>query len=510
MRLRTTILLLAVMAVAAVVAIARSCGAPSPEGPQAEPSVDAAPRSREVAPPRAPRRARVQEEAPSPERASDEEHDEQGDHFAETVRFLVRAEKDESPVGGAEIEVRTKGAEKLVLTTDAAGRAATPRALRLEGLEVTTSAIGFARQHRRPEPGRGEEVVIELEPGRHVSGRVLDARTSEPLVGARVEAYGRGQDVDIALPIVESTTDSQGRFAFDGAQDDDEALVVAHARGHVSRSATYEDGKEILLRLEPGGTVRGFVRGPHGALVAGAEVSVASFSKARLYAAPSPGAAMTQADGRYVIDGLPLGTPFRLLCEAEGFAQFEGDTPVETTADVRDVVRDVVLSRGATLLVRVVDPNGAILPHANVDLCHGTEYRGRLTAGTDGARFEHLEAGSWRIAVWTGMFAASVHDFELVDGETKEMQIRAEPGGTISGVVVDVRGEPVARATIALKEDSGCGGATSTSVSTSLDGTFQIRGLAAVAYELTISAKGHKRTKLTVTPGPSPQRIELP
>ncbi|MCC6741677.1 MAG: carboxypeptidase regulatory-like domain-containing protein [Planctomycetia bacterium] len=506
------------MAVAAVVAIARSCGAPSPEGPQAEPPLDAAPRTREVAPPPARRRARVQDEPPSPvqekprsaEHASDEEHGEQGDRVAETVRFLVRAENDEAPLGGAQIEVRPRDEEKFVLTTDAAGRAATPRAVRLEGLEVTTAASGFARQHRRPEPGPGEEVVIELEPGRHVSGRVLDARTSEPLAGARVEAYGRGQDVDIALPIVESTTDSQGCFAFDGAQDDDEAVVVAHAPGHVSRSATYEDGKAILLLLEPGGTVRGVVRGPDGAPVSGAGVSVASFSKARLYAAPSPRAASTNADGRYVVDGLPLGTPFRLLCEAEGFAQFEGVTPVETTAVVRDVVRDVALSRGATLLVRVVDPNGAPLSHANVDLCHGAEYRGRLNAGSDGARFEHLEAGSWRIAIWTGMYAASVHDFELVDGETKDMQIRAEPGGMISGVVVDVRGEPLARANISLKEDSGCGGATSTTVSTNLDGTFQLRGLAARPYELTVSAKGHKKTTLTLTPGPSPQRIELP
>jgi len=214
---------------------------------------------------------------------------------------VLDAETD-LPVGRFRISVRPEdralygrtwfaGASPAEDVADAEGR------FRMEGFLAERYAVTFRAAGYRPHreagvetrPGETAEMEVRLERGLSVEGTVLDDREGTPVPGASVGARG----------LVSTTTDMAGRFLLEGLEGPTD-LQVDHPM-YVRASVPAVDPGEaglVEVRLRRGGSIEGTVFRKGREPLPGAEVGVRAEGKS----------ALTDAAGRYRIDGLPAGT----------------------------------------------------------------------------------------------------------------------------------------------------------------------------------------------------------
>ena len=161
-------------------------------------------------------------------------------------------EEDLSPI--AEASGDSQGRFSLVLPESTA-----PLTLLASAPGMRTARFALTEEAlRRPMLG------LALEAGGTIRGRVTDA-TGKPLAGARVGPLSPSIDIAPAdarrLVPMWATTDSDGRFAFDGAANDTDYHFIVCAPGMEIRDvAARAGGRDIDVRLSPGGsTIRGEV-----------------------------------------------------------------------------------------------------------------------------------------------------------------------------------------------------------------------------------------------------------
>jgi len=164
----------------------------------------------------------------------------------------------------------------------------------------------------------------------------------------------------------------------------------------------------------------------HGQPVAGARVAHLDAS------------AVTQADGTFVLDGLPPG---RTTFTADPMKVVSA--PIELVAGDNAVVLD---TQPLGRIRGVVTRHGAPVAFARVDIAGGPSASG-VTADRNG-RYETggLEAGSYGVYADDGRRGAYYTAGDLVtvaDGETRELDIELRWGARVSGVVVDTSGAPL-------------------------------------------------------------------
>jgi 5-hydroxyisourate hydrolase-like protein (transthyretin family) len=144
--------------------------------------------------------------------------------------------------------------------------------------------------------------------------------------------------------------------------------------------------------------------------------------------------------------------------------------------------------------------------------------------------YERLVPGSYQIeAELAGHTESPSQPFTLGPGETREVSLVVDPGGEISGEVVDPRGKPIPQARVRLlklpkegkevKEGFDSQGALEfqkmmggsyRSATTGEDGAFQITGLRQDRFLVLASAPGYTGGELSgVSPGPKRQKIVL-
>jgi protocatechuate 3,4-dioxygenase beta subunit len=126
---------------------------------------------------------------------------------------------------------------------------------------------------------------------------------------------------------------------------------------------------------------------------------------------------------------------------------------------------DLVLTReGGDLVGRVVDPAGAPVPHAWVCVPADARFRSNVrhdgtfqeqpgaratSCDEDGAfRLDGLAPRTTSVHVFAGAFALWSSIVKIEAGATTELRVELDPGAQLSGVVRDVRGQPVAGATV--------------------------------------------------------------
>jgi Carboxypeptidase regulatory-like domain len=354
-------------------------------------------------------------------------------HAVPQARLLARAQASLAPA------VWDLEANRVETITDARGR------YRLEGLGpgfyvvAVRAPEGAARKDQvRP----GSTVDFVLQPKASVSAVVLDP-ARRPVGGALVRAepeppLGGSSDV--------GTTDAQGRVELFGLEAGTHGVIAHHPdfAPAVSTGLALETGghAEATLVLTRGVSVTGRVLGPEERpLPARAVVQEMSGQ-------PAPRSlsellrAEAGADGRFRIERVPPGA-FVVGVMAQGFA----GRRVEVAVAGRDVdAGDVVLETGLAIRGRLRSRGGDAVADAALRAFQQQASRGGSPSHTrseaDGSFvLAGLSPGPYRVQVTAPGFAPIRKD---VLAGSDDVDLVLEPGGAVTGVVVEEGDRPVA------------------------------------------------------------------
>lgn len=347
-------------------------------------------------------------------------------------------------------------------------------------------------------PGEASALDLALRPTTPVTGRVVDAETGVPIVGAVVGASLR----DSRGPLSAPATAGDGTYSFRSLAGLLNVYVLRYPHGYGAPKGNPHD-PEVEVGAEPGTvpdirlhrteTIAGAVVDAHGRPVAGAEV----------YESPvlAGQGARTGADGSFTLQrvagvagagrrdglqGLPAGVG---AGEAEGLQLFAraGDRvttqPVEVPPGATGPVRLVVeAGAGVRASLRAVDQIGRPVAGAHV-VIHWVvgKYGTQAATGTTGADGRYETPPLWPLgryvltlaepthrkaqtAAWTPA-AGEPHDFGDV--------VMTGAAGVVRGRVLDVDGKPVANALVCANGE----GPGEKRASTDAHGAFRLAGL---------------------------------
>jgi carboxypeptidase family protein len=195
-------------------------------------------------------------------------------------------------------------------------------------------------------------------------------------------------------------------------------------------------------------------------------------------------AATTDADGRFVVDGIPPG-PHTVEAVPDGSLSASAKVEVPTAGDVElriaamHSISGVVAYADGTPLVR-----GSVDATFDGDSPNGFKTLGVAVTLEDGSfTIGYLPAGSFKVLVTDGMSFAGITRVELrgVAADTKDLRITVGTAKSLRGRVVDPDGKPVAGAQVAAWPPTGHSFGNAQSGS---DGSFEMGGLEDLAYEV--------------------------
>ena len=229
-------------------------------------------------------------------------------------------EPDGTPVADASVTVEHSDDEQMRrLETDEEGRFQWAEADRGEYTAVANSPHHDPSAPTTLKPD--EEVAVQLQPGGHITGRVLDENrrpVDEFSVGVSfLEIHGEDHHHVRELP-AEAFDDRRGRFEVGPVPTGRYQLTVdVDSRpGAVSQPVEVTAGERVgpvTVQLDASATVEGFITDADGsAPISGAQIVLDD------PASQNNPSAQTDADGFYRLDDLPSGVQ-RLRVEADGY-----------------------------------------------------------------------------------------------------------------------------------------------------------------------------------------------
>lgn len=222
---------------------------------------------------------------------------------------------------------------------------------------------------------RIDDVVVTLEPGLALRGRVVD-EDHRPIAGAEVDPLGGRRE--------SARTADDGSFTLDGfAPTTDWCTVRIRAAGFAFTRVTYRDGRppeeEVEIVLERGVDVIGRCVDESGAPVAGA--AIATGETPHEFGAV---VATSGDDGSFVLAHVPRATT-HVNASRAGFAPVVTEVALaERRASATDLL--LTLERGRSVRGMVVDETGAPIARASVYARSNGEYLNGVAAssGSDG------------------------------------------------------------------------------------------------------------------------------
>ncbi|MBL8840283.1 MAG: sigma-70 family RNA polymerase sigma factor [Planctomycetes bacterium] len=435
------------------------------------------------------------------------------------VRVFVTPSFGELPFGN-----------ELVARTDATGEAV------IREVPVGEVLAMALRSGRRGEVLAGEELALSVKVDLErwstfaVEGRVVD-QLGAPVAGASI--WSNLPDHPFRGEVV-ATSASDGSFRFEGAETGQCAAVSARKEGFVDSMASSlvpdlaeRIDRGIVLRLERGGgECRGVVRDALGQPVAGALVVVGSDLRmllpieilAQRMVSRIARATTTDGEGRFAIDGLPLGA-LPLLVRKAGFAVA---SMAVTIAAGRADERAITLVEGATLEGFVIGIDGEPVGGAVVQHGSPLQLRSVATRADESGRYRVDGVPAGRVVVRalaaeSGSSASPVRaigEVELRAGERADLDLEFEEGAAISGRVIDANGSPLQRVEVTLR--GRCRDPVDPNVfattRTGNDGCFTVDHLLEGSYELEFRRRNEALPELSrrdIAPGGPPLELRL-
>ncbi|HPH69582.1 MAG TPA: carboxypeptidase-like regulatory domain-containing protein, partial [Kofleriaceae bacterium] len=344
------------------------------------------------------------------------------------------------------------------------------------------------------------DVVIKLEPGASIAGRVID-QDGKGIAGATVMAGPTQGAVNhtIRNGVVTSgqqvLADGTSAFVLRGLEPNAYQLsALARGRpvefvGAPPKPVKVEQGAAVtgieLKVKRPNGVIRGVVLGPNGAPMAEAWVS-ARLNVAAMMSqiagpprGPGPGPApgprpappangsndpgqgdtersemieisddsddgiapvLTDAAGKFELRGLPAGQ-YDLIAEAQA-GKLRGRGSSATAGNPV-----TIKLTGLTELRGVVTANGKPVSSYSVRIEGPMESSMDITNASGEYRFIRVDPGTYRVSV-TGDAGRGSGEVNVVEGATASLDIKLTSDGVVVGKLVDTAGKPVANAPV--------------------------------------------------------------
>jgi len=307
-------------------------------------------------------------------------------------------------------------------------------------------------------PASGVTITMPL--GVRVQGRVIDHATQKPI-----------NDFTVFLPSPNGVHDSggqrihadDGRYTLDNVSPGSLEIVV--------RAAGYSQGSRGDIVAEDGKTINGIdVQLNRAARLTGRVTSAtAPISGVQVLLDTNPLnhlglSAVTDRDGRYVIEGIADGDHF-IRFEKSGFVAVNKTLAVNES----ETHLDVTLDTGSELRGRVVDRSGRGIPDVSVNAGDGN-------AATDSEGsfiLRGLPEGHYKVGVQKGGYLPAEAKLDLP--QTQPLTFTLDTGATINGRVTGLSPDLLPRVTVV--GDGGDNGRTYTRATVDAQGNFAIRGM---------------------------------
>ncbi len=397
----------------------------------------------------------------------------------------VRIQFDWFPEDMSQHRINQPGAESVKTGADgrfslAVSRAGSSNSLVVEPVNHATARMVL------PALTDGEQDVGDIVTplGGSIAGRIVDD-AGNAIPGAAVSAWSRGKTSGGGGLIVfgaarenerRTTTDARGSFRLDGLTPG-EVFVLASKEAFTTESK--KDVKveaagvtnDVSLTLGKGSEIRGIVVDTSGKGVADAAVTVMDtvidMSEGGMGATfEADRGTRTDASGSFILGGLKKGS-YNVTSRKEGFVT---ETSRSVAADTRDL--RVTLTPGGSLWGIVSDDSTGKPVNAfkmNLDLESGMGFTMRFNGGSRAKLLTGAEAAKIAgVPEQPGLYAFATIDGRAVNLEaeaegyttTKVGPIELTPGGlarhdlslvpeiTVSGIVHDPKGQPVAKAQV--------------------------------------------------------------
>lgn len=379
------------------------------------------------------------------------------------------------------------------------------------------------------EVGRTRDLVVRLDRGGTVKGRVRDAGGA-PVANASVSAKRKGQWFGFDdLGVRKTNSAADGSFVLEGVSVGEVRLVASAVGSLESEPKTLQVTEggvlaDVVIDLTSGASLKGTVAWSDGRPAAGATVAV-EFDAGQMFGMTAMnarkgarGKATCDAEGRFVVTGLGLG-PFTV--RAEALPAEEAATLADSEASTRakrmhrarkDGVKPgakelaLTLSPPQGLRGRVVDTDGQPVVAFHVHAVAGKSGTlgdlGLDTVDEDvkdpsGSFLVTLPRdGLWRVVVSGKGYAAS--DVANVTFPTKpeepELVVTLARCAVVKGVVRDPRGAVVVGADVSLSTGEpgwkrNMPGGTRVRAATNAEGRFTLEGLRAGHVVLAAESK---------------------
>lgn len=353
----------------------------------------------------------------------------------------------------------------------------------------------LANENVAVEANAGTEANFQVKRTASIHGIVRDAATEAPVRGAIITVHlGLGESVAVG---------PDGRFTY---PDIGHGRFRVNAPGYVAEMTLLKEltgtspERPHVVHLKRGAVIEGVLEQEGGGALPEDVRVVAEKEGERRHMILRPNIpAEVAKDGRFRIDGVPVGAPVRVIA-MQVLRRLAASALL--TLNAGETRRDVRLTLPATgsITGRVTGPDGHPIAGVTVSIRPSEETPpvpiARQTTDPDGRyTLERVPPGRHTIRVWTKQFAYAAREFVLAKPESVTgVNIQLSFGLSIGGVVRDTNGNPVAGVSVNASPTSSVIAAAK-GAATDKSGRFTVNNLTAGTYRITCFSPDHRPRK---------------